>query len=68
MVANDVDVYHGKLGTGDNIVVYMSFIGYIKDMDGLDVPINTVKCSNLSAALLISNKKLNATTPCLHVQ
>jgi len=66
MVANDIDVYHGTFGDG-KLKVFRNCIHYIDNIDGLDVPINTVKCSNISAESFLSNNDLNATASCIHI-
>ena len=67
MVANDIDVYHGQFGDG-KLIDFRNYIDYIDDVNGLDVPINTVKCSNISAESFLTDDNLNATVSCLHVK
>ena len=67
MVANDIDVFHGHFETG-KLNVFRSCIWYIEDVNGLDLPINAVKCSHLSAESFLSNNDLNATASCIHLK
>ena len=67
MVANDIDVHHGQFEDG-KLIVFRNYIDYIDDVNGLDVPINTVKCSNISAESFLTDDNLNATVSCLHVK
>ena len=70
LVANDVDVYHGKFadaGSDSQLVVKMNSIKYV-DVKGIDVPVNTVECLNLSAESILANNDLNVTASCLHVK
>ena len=66
LLANDVDVYHGSFGDG-SLKVWKDSITYFEDVDEIDVPINTVQCSNLSSELFLCNNDLNVTAACLHV-
>lgn len=66
-IAKDIDVYHGSFGDGQLIVI-KDCIAYTENVSGLDLPINTVKCSNLSAESFLSNNDLNITASCLRVK
>ena len=44
----------------------MSEISYV-DVDGIDIPVNTVKCKNLSAKAFLSSNDVNVTASCLDV-
>ena len=67
MVANDIHVYHGQFGDG-KLIVFGNYIDYSDGVNGLDVPINTMKCSNISAESFLTDDNLNATVSCLHVK
>ena len=68
-MANDIDVYHGTWNNEDGrelLNVLMSEISYM-DVDGIDIPVNTVKCKNLSAKAFLSSNDVNVTACCLDV-
>ena len=67
LMENDIDVYYGTWNNEDGrelLNVLMSEISYV-DVDGIDKPVNTVKCKNLSAKAFLSSNDVNVTACCL---
>ena len=66
--ANDIDTYHGN-STDDPSVSLIADLGGIKyhKVEGLELEINTVKCSNLSPDTFMANNDLNVTRACFNV-
>jgi|AntRauTorckE5430_2_1112549.scaffolds.fasta_scaffold07164_2 hypothetical protein len=66
--ANDIDTYHGN-STDDPGMLLIVDLGGIKyhKVEGLELEINTVKCSNLSPDTFMVNNDLNVTGACFNV-
>jgi hypothetical protein len=66
--ANDIDLYHGVFcdREASRLDIYKRDIEY-QTVEGVDLEVNTIKCTGLSGPNFLSNNDINITGTCFHV-